>query len=147
MTDYVYLDDEEILKEIVFKQQLPKFQMTGIVCDSKEVIDAVDEDVENNNESKIVKVSYDKSGNPKKTSQILDEQTYSKLIKHVSNKADELKNDLLSGKISINPIEEQCRYCSYKGICRFDQALGDKYRQLESVSFGNIGELLNEVDR
>ena len=139
--------DEEILKEIVFKQQLPKFQMTGIVCDSKEVIDAVDEDVEKNNESKIVKVSYDKSGNPKKTSQILDEQTYSKLIKHVSNKADELKNDLLSGKISINPIEEQCRYCSYKGICRFDQALGDKYRQLESVSFGNIGELLNEVDR
>lgn len=139
--------DEEILKEIVFKQQLPKFQMSGIVCDSKEVIDAVDEDVENNNESKIVKVSYDKSGNPKKTSQILDEQTYSKLIKHVSNKADELKNDLLSGKISINPIEEQCRYCSYKGICRFDQALGDKYRQLESVSFGNIGELLNEVDR
>ena len=61
-----------------------------------------------------------------------------------------MKEQLYHGNIRLNPVEGACTYCAYKGICKFDKSLGDRYRDLEKVTYQNIGELLqekqNEVD-
>lgn len=138
--------DDEILNALVFEKQLPEFQMSGIVNTEEPVITAVDEVFEEGNKSHIVKLTKKKDGAPDSHSQALDQETYIKLIKYVSNKADEMKEQLFGGNIHLNPVEDACRYCAYKGICRFDKSLGDNYRELEKVTYKDIGELLKEME-
>lgn len=136
--------DEQILDELIFEKQLPEFQMSGIVNTEEQVVTAVDEVLEQGNKSQIVKLTKKKDGDPDSHSQALDQETYLKLIQYVSGKADEMKEQLFQGNIHLNPVEEACTYCAYKGICKFDKSLGDKYRELEKVTYKDIGELLQE---
>ena len=136
--------DEEIMNQLVFEKQLPEFQMSGIVNTEDSVINAVDEVFEKGSKSQIVKLTKKKDGQPDSNSQALDQNTYKKLIAYVSDKADEMKKQLFAGNIHRNPIEDACRYCAYRGICRFDRSLGDKYRKLEKVTYKNIGDLMEK---
>ena len=67
-----------------------------------------------------------------------------RFIKHVSKKAEQLKDQLFNGEIDVNPIEGACTYCAYKDICKFDPSLGDEYRNLENVTYKNINDFLQE---
>lgn len=134
--------DNEILGELIFEKQLPEFQMSGIVNTEEQVVTAVDEGMEEGNKSQIVKLTKKKDGEPDSRSQALDQDTYMKLIQYVSVKADEMKEQLFHGNINLNPVEDACNYCAYKGICKFDKSLGDKYRELDKVTYKNIGEYL-----
>lgn len=137
--------DEQILNQLIFEKQLPEYQMTGIVNTEEPVVTAVDEELEQGKKSQIVKLTKNKNGDFSVQSHALDQETYMKLIQHVSNKADEMKEQLFKGNIQLNPVPDACQYCSYKGICKFDKSLGDKYRELDKVTYKNIGELLGEV--
>jgi ATP-dependent helicase/nuclease subunit B len=137
-------DDEAILRDLVYNEQLAQFQMSGIVNMEENVLQAVDEKLEESNKSQIVKVSMKKDGNPDSRSQTLDQDTYIKLINHVADTADKLKEQLLSGNIDLNPTCDACSWCAYKGICRFDTTLGDKYKELEDVNYNNISDYLEK---
>lgn len=135
-------EDEQILQDLIFEKQLPEYQMSGIVNTEEQVVTAVDKELEQGKKSQIVKLSKNKDDSFSVRSQTLDQETYMKFIQHVSNKADEMKAQLFQGNIQLNPVPDACQYCSYKGICKFDKSLGDKYRELDKVTYQNIGELL-----
>lgn len=138
--------DDEILEELVFEKQLPEFQMSGIVNTEEQVITAVDEVFEEGNKSRIVKLTKKKDGDPDSNSHALNQKTYRQFIQYVSNKADEMKRQLFHGNIQLNPVKGACTYCAFQGICKFDRTLGDQYRELEKVTYKNIGELLQETE-
>lgn len=142
--------DEEVCKKIVFEEQLSKFQMSGIINTQEQVVTAVDKALSEGKGSQIVKLKKKQDGTPDANSHALDLETYMELIRYVSEKADTMKEQLYQGNIRLNPVEGACTYCAYKGICKFDKSLGDRYRDLEKVTYQNIGELLqekqNEVD-
>ncbi len=134
--------DEEIIKELIFEEQLPEFQMSGIVNIEEQVLTAVDEALERKNKSDIIKLTKKKDGNPDLNSHVLNQETYMKLIQYVSGMADVMKEQLFQGNIPLNPVKDACQHCVYQGICRFDRTLGDKYRELNQVTYKNIEELL-----
>lgn len=138
--------DDEIINDLVFEKQLPEFQMSGIVNTEQQSISAVDNAFEEGNKSDIVKLKIKKDGDPDSNSQALSQETYMKFIKYVSDKADQMKEQLYKGNISLNPVNDACGYCNFKGICKFDRTLGDNYREIEEVTYKNIGELLQETE-
>ncbi len=136
--------DSEIIKNAVFNTQLAEYQMTGIVSNENEIVTAVDSALEDSKKSQIVKLTRKNDGTPDSNSQVLDQDTYMRFIKHVSKKAEQLKDQLFNGEIDVNPIEGACTYCAYKDICKFDPSLGDEYRNLENVTYKNINDFLQE---
>lgn len=58
-------------------------------------------------------------------SAVLDEESFHDLQSAVDDKIEELVQGISDGKIDIRPMRQKrvnlaCRYCDYKGICRFD---------------------------
>lgn len=76
----------------------------------------------------------------------MNSSDYMKFINYVSDKADNMKEQIMEGNIDINPIEGACDYCPYGSVCGFDRKLGDKYRETEKVSLEEVTERLNFMD-
>jgi ATP-dependent helicase/nuclease subunit B len=61
---------------------------------------------------------------------------FEKVLKFTQGKIIELAEEILSGRIDVNPYrlgtESPCSFCDYKSVCRFDWQIND-YNFLESV--------------
>ena len=126
------------------EQQYKDFRMSGLVNSQMDVIGAMDFEMRDASKtSKIIPVNTVKDGIGSR-SVVLNSDDYNKFINYVSEKADAMKEQIMDGVISINPVEGACDYCPYGGVCRFDRKLGDRYREKENVT---LKEVADAVDR
>ncbi|MHC4154392.1 MAG: PD-(D/E)XK nuclease family protein, partial [Planctomycetota bacterium] len=62
---------------------------------------------------------------------------FEKVLEFTSKKVIELAQDILSGRIDVNPYRlntgSACNYCKYKPVCRFDWQIND-YNILQALS-------------
>jgi len=62
---------------------------------------------------------------------------YEQVLKFTNKKIIQLAQEILSGKIEVNPYrlnqKSPCSYCKYKSVCRFDWQIND-YNPLESLN-------------
>jgi ATP-dependent helicase/nuclease subunit B len=138
------LEDESIKYELVKKLQYRQYRMTGMVNADSDVVRLMDKEVfDRRGASDILPVSSTKAG-LSSSSQVLDSETYTRFINYVSDKAEKMKEQIIEGDISINPVEGACAYCLYGGVCGFDRKLGDKYREVEKVTLSEIKDMLSE---
>ena len=69
------------------------------------------------------------------------------MMKFTRKKLQSLGNEIMQGKIDINPYQlgerNACEYCTYKGICKFDKGLSYEKRKLEKKSKEDVWREIN----
>ena len=120
------LQDEEIRKQV-----LDKLKMNGLLLKDAELLKAMDNDMETY--SLVIPATFKKDGDFSSNSSVITEEQFNILREYVNFKMIELCEDMLSGKIRIEPCKNQrtsyCDYCDYSAICQFDTSIKDnKYK-------------------
>lgn len=120
------LQDEEIRKQV-----LDKLKMNGLLLKDAELVKAMDNDMETY--SLVIPATFKKDGDFSSNSSVITEEQFNLLREYVNFKMIELCEDMLSGKIRIEPCKNQrtsyCDYCDYSAICQFDTSIKDnKYK-------------------
>lgn len=143
---YETLSDEEIMLRTIENEKYKCYRMTGLVNSDFQVIESIDSELgDKTGASKIIKVNTTKNGIGKQST-VIDSKNYMKFIDYVYDKAEEMRQEIISGNIEINPTEKACSYCPYGGVCGFDRKLGDRYREIEKIDLEYVISQLNKSD-
>ncbi|SHE75245.1 helicase-exonuclease AddAB subunit AddB [Clostridium fallax] len=139
------LSDEEIKEKI-----LKKLKMNGLLLKDADVVRSMDNSIESI--SLIIPASFNKDGSFSKRSSVITEEDFLVLRKYVNDKMIELCNEMLSGKIKIEPTKDgdfsYCSYCDYGCICQFDTGIKEnKYNIIGKKSDDEIwNNILQKVN-
>lgn len=111
-----------------------ELRVQGLILENDEVLKHLDSTQET--ESSVIPVKYKKNGELASASQTATAEQFELIRQFTDAKVRKIGQDILNGKIDINPVMEQsaqssCQYCAYKGICGFDKKLpGYKEREM-----------------
>ncbi len=142
----IELEDDEIKEEI-----LKKLKMNGLLLKNAELVRSMDHNMVTY--SLIIPAAFKKDGDFSSTSSVVTEDEFNILREYVNKKMIELCEDMLSGKIKIEPCKKMnssyCEYCSYSPICQFDTRFSDnKYKLIvkkdEEVIWQQMKEFIKE---
>lgn len=120
------LEDEEVRKQV-----LDKLKMNGLLLKDADLVRSMDKDMETY--SLVIPATFKKDGDFSASSSVITEEQFNILREYVNAKMIELCEDMLSGRIKIEPCKDQkiayCDYCDYSSICQFDTSIKDnKYK-------------------
>lgn len=125
-----------------------KFCMTGLACDEKDVLEALDESLEYEGKSAVVNVGIKKDGSVSGSAVSLPR--YEGLMRYAVNKAGEIGKEIIDGNVNISPVMNgnaaPCDYCEFKAICCFDPKNGDRLRKLKHLSADEVWEKILSVN-
>lgn len=129
--DPIIKSKKELKEEEIQKQVLEKLKMNGLILKDVELVRAMDHDMETY--SLIIPATFKKDGSFTSNSSVITEEQFDILRAYVNEKMIELCEDMLSGKIKIEPCKKDkttyCEYCDYSSICQFDTSIKDnKYK-------------------
>jgi len=143
--EYKSMSDEKLKEIIAFLSKEEMFKLSGLVNSSEESLKAIDTEMfEQRGTSIVVPVSFKKDGTLSSTSLAFDEEKFNAVLGYAEDLTEKMKDKILDGCISVNPYEDSCKYCQYRGICRFDTALGDCYREKQKIKKDDIISLIYE---
>ena len=148
------LDFEESMMddEVLTERLLREYQMSGAINSSEEVIVGLDRDIVTaKGSSDISKAKYSDSGidmRVEKKAGVMSVDNFDQLIERVKEKVSSMTQEIMDGKIDINPYKRgqmsPCNYCQYNRICAFDNKQFDnEYRSLSGTDLKVIGEEWN----
>ena len=120
------LKDEEIQEEV-----LKKLKMDGLLLKDAKIVRSMDREM--TTYSLVIPAAFKKDGDFSSNSAVVTEEQFNILREYVNDKMIELCEDMLSGKIKIEPCKNDktayCQYCDYSSICQFDTSIKDnKYK-------------------
>lgn len=129
--DPIIKSKKELADEEISKQVLEKLKMNGLLLKNPQLVRAMDNDMETY--SLVIPATFKKDGDFSSNSSVVTEEQFNILREYVNNKMIELCEDMLSGKIKIEPCKKDkttyCEYCDYSAICQFDTSIKDnKYK-------------------
>ena len=129
--DPIIKSKTELQNEEIRKQVLDKLKMNGLLLKDVELVRAMDNDMETY--SLVIPATFKKDGDFSSNSAVITEEQFNILREYVNVKMIELCEDMLSGKIKIEPCKKQkiayCDYCDYSAICQFDTSIkNNKYK-------------------
>lgn len=125
--DPIIKSKSELEEEEVRKQVLQKLKMNGLLLKDAQLVRAMDNDMETY--SLVIPATFKKDGEFSSNSSVITEEQFSILRDYVNGKMMDLCEDMLSGRIKIEPCKTQerayCEYCDYSSICQFDTSIKD----------------------
>lgn len=129
--------DEEDL-EAIEKEIAKKLKLDGIILKDINIVKSMDRNIEEMNSSSIIPVSIKKDGEFSKNSSVIDKEDLDNLIKHVKGLIAKIAEEILKGKIRIEPCKVDkyvsCTYCEFSSICQFETSFEDnKYRNIKKL--------------
>lgn len=130
---------------------LDEFKMSGLINISPEVIEALDNQV--NEEaissgkvkgSEVADIRCSKK-QIMQTPKVISEEKFNVLNNFITDKMNDMNRDIYNGNIELNPYKKKqlspCSYCSYKAICGFDSKNQDNsYRRIDMLKEKDIWE-------
>ena len=127
------------------------FKMKGAVVLDVKVLKAMDHDLDNGVASKIIPAKLNGDGSAKKDDAGLSTEQFNNLKDYMDKITKEISNEILSGKIDINPVyhvsgkNTECEYCNYKSICLFNvNQKGNKYNVISSRKKDDVLEEIRQ---
>ncbi|MFA5524952.1 MAG: PD-(D/E)XK nuclease family protein, partial [Tissierellales bacterium] len=146
--DPMIQSDEEDL-EVIEKEIAKKLKLDGIILKDINIVKAIDRDIEQTNNSSVIPVSINKDGSFSKTSSVIDKEELNILISHVKGLISEIADEILKGKIKIEPCKTDkyvsCAYCEYLSICQFETSFEDnKYRNIKKLKDADVISKIKE---
>ena len=99
---------------------------------TEEAVPALDKRLKETGRSDTIKLRLKKDGTPYSGSTILSEAEMKAMMNFTAKKLDDTGKEILSGKKDISPMEDNCKFCSYREICGFDARIrGYECRKME----------------
>ena len=125
-------DEEE---ESIAQKILQELKVNGLVREDKKIILDMDESLKPGKKSLTIPVTLNKDGSLSRYSQTATKEQFQVLSEYVNSKITEIGRRILEGETAVNPYRLRkrtaCDYCSYRGICGFDEKIpGYEYRSL-----------------
>lgn len=139
--------DEEQIKEELRK----KFRMQGLILADSQIVKKMDTTLQTG-KSNIVDVQIKKDGEVSEKTNTLNRKQFEKLQLYMDKIIKQISQEILSGKISIEPYyriqgkKTPCEYCSYKPICQFSQTTKNNYRYIANANKEFIFEQINSYN-
>ena len=124
-------EDEESISQKI----LQELKVNGLVREEKKIISDLDESLEPGEKSLVIPVALNKNGSISRYSQTATKEQFQILSGYVNSKITEIGRKIMEGDVEISPYRMKkrtaCDYCSYRGICGFDEKIpGYRYRNL-----------------
>lgn len=140
---YYHIKDPIINKG---EELLEQFQMSGLINSSEEVIEAMDSGLEG--KSIVVPISR-KGGKLYKHANLVAQEDFQLLMKHVQKSAAKLNSRIAGGDIGINPYKKKnqtsCDYCPYISVCGFDPKIPSyRYRKIGQLKPEDVWKKIKE---
>ena len=120
--------DDGVSKE----QRNTNYIMEGLL--NTDCVEAFDEQ---NNITEIIK-----KDSRKDDEYAVDSKEYNRVLEYVDEKLGEVREDIISGNINVDPYDGVCEWCNYKGVCRVDLKFEDP-KKLESITKQEALETIN----
>ncbi|WP_283695851.1 helicase-exonuclease AddAB subunit AddB [Clostridium perfringens] len=138
------LTEEEIKSEV-----LKELKLEGLLLDDVKVVKAMDNTLEPGTHSLIIPANMKKAGDLVKNKALITMEQFELLRKYVNEKMVEICQNMIEGKIDIEPCKENknivCDYCNYSHICQFDSSLEDnRYKVIPKKKDEEIWKSINE---
>lgn len=138
------LTEEEIKSEV-----LKELKLEGLLLDDVKVVKAMDTTLEPGTHSLIIPANMKKAGDLGKNKALITMEQFELLRKYVNEKMVEICQNMIEGKIDIEPCKENknivCDYCNYSHICQFDSSLEDnRYKVIPKKKDEDIWKSINE---
>lgn len=133
--DPIIKTNSTMSKEEAEHKILEKLKLKGLLLKDIKVVRAMDNNI--GTSSLVIPASIKKDDSFSATSSVITEKDFDVLRDYVNKKMKELCEEMLSGKIDINPIKNcniaYCSYCEYSAICQFDTDIsGNKYNSIKT---------------
>lgn len=138
------LTEEEIKSKV-----LKELKLEGLLLDDVKVVKAMDNTLEPGTHSLIIPANMKKAGDLGKNKALITMDQFELLRKYVNEKMVEICQNMIEGKIDIEPCKENknivCDYCNYSHICQFDSSLEDnRYKVIPKKKDEDIWKSINE---
>ena len=148
LVDYVDKEAEEDLKKRILKE----LRLDGLVNEDKDIVYALDKNLKEGEKiSDIIPVSFGKSGEYSKSSNVVSRDEFLSMTSYLEKKMKSLGKDMVSGNVSTNPYKmgskDACTYCPYRGVCAYDERIsGYSHRSLRKLDKAEVEEkIMGEV--
>ncbi|MBI5975299.1 helicase-exonuclease AddAB subunit AddB [Staphylococcus canis] len=117
---------------------LKSYQLSGLLNNDPDVLDAYDTRLEPGHKSDIVPLSMKKGGELYATSKVADEKTIHQLIQRNRQNFIDTASHIMDGHTSVTPLKYDeklpCEFCSYQSVCHVDSMIDSrKYRQVDET--------------
>ncbi|MGI6212425.1 MAG: PD-(D/E)XK nuclease family protein [Anaerovoracaceae bacterium] len=128
--------------DAVEKKAEEDYRMNGIVIEDEETLKEIDEDLASDGSvnSSVIGVKRNAKGewNTQSSTILMSEEEYQEFEKEFDEEVVKLCENLAEGSIDIHPAKRgtgqgktECRYCSYREICSFDERIdGFRFRDV-----------------
>lgn len=131
------------------ESDLKEFKMSGLVNAEQDVISCMSDDLNENDGG--MPIFLNKNGTLSKKSSQATPQQIDTLIQYVRGQCNQYTKQMVNGVIEKNPFQQgdnhSCTYCSYHGVCKFDDTQRE-YRHLEKLAseevWGKMGQAVEQ---
>lgn len=142
------LDDDE---ETISQKILQELRVNGLVRSDGDIISHMDDTLAPGKKSRVIPVAYNKDGSLSRYSQVADLEQFHMLSDYVNQKIRQIGREILDGNVDVNPYQLRkktaCDYCSYRGICGFDERIpGYSYRRLPVLGDEELWKKIREKE-
>ena len=126
----------ELLSEELNARILEKLRMKGVVSAEEGIVERLDRFM--GSKSPVIPVERKKDGSFSSRSSVMSGRELSLLSDYVNYKVKSIGQEIMAGKMEINPYEkgasQACTYCAYRKVCGFDPAIpGYEKRNLSDI--------------
>ncbi|WP_370519519.1 helicase-exonuclease AddAB subunit AddB [Listeria sp. PSOL-1] len=126
------LTDQELQNELQ-----KSYRMKGLILSDPVSVNLMDETLENGKSSLVVPAELKKDGLLSSRSKTATKEQFDQLRHFIRGKYQEAGNQILNGKVFINPYKLRdatpCHFCPFRSVCQFDPATGnDHYRYFKN---------------
>lgn len=138
---YYQLDDpmietNSIEASKIYGEWIQETKLKGLTLKDATLVEAMDPHISNS--SDILPVGLKKDGDFTASSKVATMEEFDCLLQHVQDHVIKMAQSILSGDISIQPIEfdglRACQYCDFLSVCQFDPTLsGNKVKYLPTI--------------
>lgn len=139
---YFKVDDPLIQSEdresTGIEEQIRKaLKMKGLVLKNVQIARSMDSELQLS--SNILPAGIKQNGEFTANSSALNEEDFGALLQYIQNLLQALGNEMLQGKILIEPVKTEkqkaCDYCIYHAICQFDRLFAaNQYKNIPRLS-------------
>ncbi len=129
-------EDTELSQEELNKEIYKKLQLDGSANSDLDNLRAIDKDIAE--DSMVLPFKLRGSSLTARSIKAVTPEEMQNALNFVNEKAVSIAKEIINGSAEVKPVkikdETACAHCDYRSICKFDEALGYKYRRTDNVT-------------
>lgn len=135
-------EDDQLIQGQIDHEILKSLKMNGLVNDSREIIQMMDQHFEGT--SDIIPVALNKNGTLSKNSSVASTAHFEDLFAYTAQKVQSLGQEIMQGNIGVHPYDRGakghgCTYCPYRSVCGYDVDMeGFEPRRIRELSKDDV---------